>query len=267
MNQTQTPPQTPSIFGRIFQQIGATVAQIQWALIVAFLVATLFTGLTSASLLPGGLPEQYPYLVEQQPAGTAANFPTPTPRPRARLGIVAGHWGNDSGAVCPDGLTEMEINLAVATLVQKALAERDFEVDLLMEFDQRLTGYQSLALVSIHADSCDYVNDLATGFKVSVAAGTNQPEKAARLAACLRTRYEAATGLDYHPNSITADMSSYHAFDEINNETSAAIIEIGFMNLDRQILTQGQDQIAEGIVNGILCFIYNEDISTPTQQP
>jgi len=26
------------------------------------------------------------------------------------IGIVAGHDGNDSGAVCPDGLTEAEVN-------------------------------------------------------------------------------------------------------------------------------------------------------------
>jgi len=55
-------------------------------------------------------------------------------------------------------------------------------------------------------------------------------------------------------------MSSYHAFDEIDIDTPAAIIETGFLNLDRQILTQEPDRIADGISKGILCYIYNESI-------
>jgi N-acetylmuramoyl-L-alanine amidase len=59
-------------------------------------------------------------------------------------------------------------------------------------------------------------------------------------------------------------MSSYHAFDEINPETTAAIIETGFLNLDRQILTTQQDIIAKGISDGILCYVRNEDIGIET---
>jgi N-acetylmuramoyl-L-alanine amidase len=57
-------------------------------------------------------------------------------------------------------------------------------------------------------------------------------------------------------------MTSYHAFDEIDPNTAAAIMEIGFMNLDRQILTQQPDLLAEGIAQGVLCYIYNEDASS-----
>ena len=60
-------------------------------------------------------------------------------------------------------------------------------------------------------------------------------------------------------------MSRYHAFDEIDSNTNAVIIEVGFLNLDRQILTKGQDQIAKGISDGFLCYIRNEDISAADQ--
>jgi len=76
-------------------------------------------------------------------------------------------------------------------------------------------------------------------------------------------RYGKATGLQYKPNT-TIDMTSYHAFGEINTETTAAIIEAGYLNLDQQILTQKPDLIAQGIVDGLLCFIRNENV-TPTQ--
>jgi N-acetylmuramoyl-L-alanine amidase len=38
------------------------------------------------------------------------------------------------------------------------------------------------------------------------------------------------------------------------------------MNLDREILTQHPDMIANGIASGILCFVRNEDINA-TQVP
>ncbi len=95
---------------------------------------------------------------------------------------------------------------------------------------------------------------------------TKYPEQTARLTNCLRSRYATATGLQFHSGSVTGDMTNYHAFSEINPDTPAAIIETGFMNLDREILTQHADLIADGITSGILCFVRNEDIGA-TQTP
>ncbi len=238
-----------------------------WTVIgVSAILATLFTAWTPVGLFTGNLMETLMQSISPAAKPELTGLTTsPTPRPRPRIGIVAGHWGaeNDPGAVCDDGLTESQINLNIATLVRQTLTDEGFDVDLLEEFDDDLAQYRALALVSIHADSCQYVNDQATGFKVAAALGTANPEKAARLTACLRSRYSEATGLPYHSASITPDMTSYHAFDEIHNETPASIIEIGFMNLDRQILTQNPDKVALGISQGILCYIHNEDISSP----
>ncbi len=220
------------------------------------LLATLFTVLASQSLFAGqAMPAPYAL---PTPEGTQASSGD-TPRSRIRVGIVSGHWGNDSGAVCSDGLTEMEVNLKIASLVQQKLSQEGFTVDLMKEFDPRLEGYRAQALLSIHADSCNYINDQATGYKISPALGSTQPERASRLTACLKARYAQRTGLPYH-TSVTPDMSSYHAFSEIDPDTPAAIIETGFLNLDRQILTQQPDLIAQGIVDGLLCYLYNENI-------
>jgi N-acetylmuramoyl-L-alanine amidase len=227
---------------------------------VAIVIATLFTAWTPSGLLPGNLGGEVPISLEPLPTNTPEGAPTATPRTRPLIGIVAGHSGNDSGAVCTDGLTEAQVNMDVATRVQRSLIEKGIDVDLLNEFDPQLNDYQASALVSIHADSCDYVNDQATGFKVASALANPRPERAARLTACLRNRYARATGLPLH-NSLTIDMTSYHAFDEINPETTASIIEVGFLNLDRQILTEKTDIVAQGVSEGILCFINNEDIS------
>jgi N-acetylmuramoyl-L-alanine amidase len=236
---------------------------VQSFIAAAVVLATVFTMWTPQNFFASNLlnsvlqPDKTAEAVEQ------IALPTFTPSPRPRVGLVAGHWGNDSGSVCADGLTEAEINLKIATLVQQKLLEENFDVDLLQEKDARLFEYQGIALVSIHNDSCDYINDEATGFKVAAAMSNIFPEKASRLTACLTSRYAETTGLKFHANTITNDMTSYHAFDEIHNQTTAAIIETGFLNLDRQILTEHTDVVADGVAKGILCFIRNEDLNKP----
>ncbi len=196
--------------------------------------------------------------------------PSPTDQPLTpsatapHIGIVAGHWGSDStdtGAMCPDGLTEAEINLNVAQRVVYILQALGYQADLLAEFDPRLEGYQADALISIHADSCEAFPDAtppASGFKVASVEDSLVPEAEARLVACLAQCYAARTGMYFHANSITYDMTRYHTFYEIDDQTPGAIIEVGFMYNDRPILTQRTDLVAQGIVDGIICFIEGE---------
>jgi N-acetylmuramoyl-L-alanine amidase len=189
-----------------------------------------------------------------QPAGPSIATP--------RVGIVAGHWGHDTGAICPDGLTEVEINLDVAQRTVYILQALGYQADLLAEFDPRLEEYQSDALISIHADSCEALPNAdppASGFKVASVEDSYVPETEDRLVACLAQCYAARTGMYFHANSITYDMTRYHTFYEIQDQTPAAIIEIGFMYNDRPLLTQRADLIAQGIVDGIVCFIESEE--------
>jgi N-acetylmuramoyl-L-alanine amidase len=169
----------------------------------------------------------------------------------AKVGIIAGHMDFDSGAVCADGLTEAQINRNIAERVAAQLQAAGVRAELLAEFDPRLTNYSATALISIHADSCVYVNDLATGFKISPSPFTDSTE----LFDCVERAYSVATNLPYHPNSITPDMTDYHAFRKIAPGTQALIIEVGFMNLDREILTADAHIPAQGVVNGIFCFL------------
>jgi len=168
-----------------------------------------------------------------------------------RIGIIAGHTGFDSGAVCDDGLTEVEVNTTIALLVIENLRARGYTVDLLEEFDPRLAGYSATALVSIHADSCQYYNEFATGYKIAASSYTDS----SALEACLERVYRDVTELPYHANTITPHMTDYHAFRTIAPGTPAVIIEAGFMNKDRDILTVQADRPARGIANGILCYL------------
>ncbi|MGD8457367.1 MAG: N-acetylmuramoyl-L-alanine amidase [Anaerolineales bacterium] len=224
---------------------------------IGAVLATFFTTFT-----PYGLTYNFGQAYKPPEDDPNLVFLTPTPRPRPTIGLVAGHWGLDTGATCPDGLTEVSINLEVATYAKQLLTDLGYDVDLLQEKDERLDSYKALVLVSVHADSCAYFGTDATGFKVAPTFASARPEKSERLVACIYSRYQEVTGLPFH-RGITDDMTSYHTFDEIHTDTTAAIIETGFMNLDRQILENQPELIAQGIVNGILCYIRNEDASLP----
>ncbi len=185
-------------------------------------------------------------------------------RPSApRIAIIAGHWQFDSGAVCPDGLQEVDINLDVARRVVEVLRGSGYVAEVLPEYSRKLDGYRAVAMVSLHADSCV---EHVSGFKVAARVGRVGQEEDNRLVECLHEAYGKATGLPRHDRTITVDMTQYHAFRVISPETPAAIIEMGFMGSDRELLTQQQDLVAQGIVEGILLFLETGEEDASSQE-
>lgn len=241
---------------------------------IAAIGATVY-GLRMSEQPAGGVPEVTPSPAPPVASPASPGVPPADASPPVvssaapstappHVGIVAGHWGSDTGAMCPDGLTEVEINLDVARRVVYLLQALGYQADLLKEYDPALDDYRADALVSIHADSCEEFPNAdppASGFKVASVEGSLVPEAEARLVDCLVQRYADRTEMYFHRNSITPDMSYYHTFYEINGQTPGAIIETGFMLNDRYILTERSDLVAQGIVDGIVCFIEGE--STP----
>ena len=204
-------------------------------------------------------PEEKPVIQIAQPTelsvptvSATMNEPADVPQ-RPVVGIVAGHKGYDSGAVCDDGLTEATVNDAVAIEVVGLLRRRGIRADLLEEYDPRLTDYQGDALVSIHADSCNIPG--ATGFKVARVTDSAIPEAEDALVSCINQEYTVYTGLPQHPASITDNMTKYHAFNEIHPLTPGAIIDAGFLLDDRNLLEHRPKIVARGIAAGILCFL------------
>ena len=226
-----------------------------WTIGLGAALATAFITFAPSALSPDAIRASFAGVLNPTPDGLGPLSPFKLP-----IGIVAGHSGNDSGATCDDGLTEVSINEDVAVRVKTLLERQGYVVDLLEEYDTRLKGYKALALVSLHADSCQFIDDNATGFKVAASQAGTSADASQRLAACLTNRYAARTGLKNHPGSVTWDMTGYHSFNEVDPETPAVIIEMGFLFLDRNFLTQHADQTAQGIADGILCFVQNEPL-------
>jgi N-acetylmuramoyl-L-alanine amidase len=172
------------------------------------------------------------------------------------VALISGHAGN---AVCADAdgntlVTEAEVNAAVTEQVARQLRRAGADVLILEEFDPRLAALQADVLVSIHADSCIE----ASGYKAAHQAATSILTEVERLVACLDQHYPAVTGLTHHPNTITHNMTDYHAFRVIDPQTPAAIIELGFLGGDQDLLVNRPTVAAQGVTDGILCFLQAE---------
>ena len=180
-----------------------------------------------------------------------------------RVAIISGHRGFDSGAMCADGTMEAVVNEEIADRVAALLRREGVAVMVLDEYDPRLEGLKVQALVSIHADSC--IDQ--SGFKVASAEQTVIPDEDALLVSCLKEQYARATGLPFRASAITKDMTQYHAFQRVADETPGAIIETGYLGGDKELLVGNPDRAAEGIAAGILCFLDARARASGTAHP
>lgn len=167
------------------------------------------------------------------------------------IGLIAGHRGYDSGAICDDGRTEAETVGRIAEQARRGLERAGAQVDVLSEYDPSLEGYVADALVSIHADSCIE----RSGFKAAIWDEAPPGSGADRLLGCLALRYAAATGLTFDPHTVTTDMTEYHAFHRVDARTPAAIVETGYLGGDWAIIGDQPSLPAQGIVDSLLCFL------------
>ncbi len=260
--QQQRQDRRVSVLGGIFRAVFVVV-------VASGIMGTILSWFTSADFLDPETRRNLAvamYAVEPTPTLT----PAPTPNWARSIGIVSGHRGPgqeqdyDPGAVCLDAsgelvVAENDVNFGVASKVVQYLRQRSYRVDLLDEFDPRLNDYQAAALVSIHANSCqDYGAEIVSGFLVAKAAAKPAEGPDDRLAECIAQYYGPMAGLERR-FSLTIDMTDYHSFRELHPLTPAAIIELGFLRADQQILVEQQDLLARAIVEGILCFLEPED--------
>jgi N-acetylmuramoyl-L-alanine amidase len=241
----------------------STLRSLVVVLAAAILVSTIFSLWTRPTFFSEEFRAGLNQVQATQRVINIQATPLPKPIQEIKIGIIAGHSGLpqdasfevDPGAVCPDGLTELSINEAVAQRVVAALRRDQYTVELLEEFDPRLRGYRADALISIHTNDCSDYGEAGTGYNAaSAAARQTTPGADERLLNCLINQYGATTNLPRH-FGITTDMTEYHNFGEVSSDTPTAIIEIGYMRLDRTILTENPDLVAQGIANGVRCFL------------
>ena len=194
-------------------------------------------------------------------------LPIPVPVINNSVAIISGHAGFDSGAICADddGNTTVTEADVVADITERAanLLRRDgTNVAILEEYDSRINNLEVDVLISLHADSCIE----ATGYKAAYYLFSTIPETDARLVDCIDIHYPLVTSLPNHADTITHNMTEYHAFRKVAPTTPAAILELGFLGGDQELLTTNADVAARGVVESVRCFL-NDEEPTPTSAP
>jgi N-acetylmuramoyl-L-alanine amidase len=229
-----------------------TINRIQRTLMLISFLALVGIGLIGARVVGIGLPGR---------DGLAPQGIEPSAFDRD-IGLISGHAGFDSGAICTDNdgevtLTEVEINAKITDIAAKRLRRAGADVTVFDEYDPRLEGLRVDVLLSLHADSCIETS----GFKAANSSNSRIPGEEERLLNCIDRQYAAATGLSLHPNTVTHSMTGYHAFNRIAPETPAAILEMGFLGGDSDLLVRRPQIAAKGITDSLLCFLDEGDIA------
>ncbi|MEL6271837.1 MAG: hypothetical protein AAFR22_18665, partial [Chloroflexota bacterium] len=125
---------------------------------------------------------------------------------------------------------------------------------------------------SIHANTCRDYGELVTGFLIATADARAGSGNDQLLVECLAAYYEDSSQLQRR-FGLTRDVTDYHVFREIHPRTPGAIVELGFMLADRDLLVNEPDLLASGLTDGILCYLEPEDpnilatLQAPTPAP
>jgi hypothetical protein len=171
------------------------------------------------------------------------------------IGILSGHWQDNPGEVCSDGLIEADTNQAISARVTQTLTDMGYKVDIFPEYDLALLNYHSAAFVAIYSGSCNESPIPPSGFKVATSLTAQDPEKVNQLAVCLAEQYQKATKLPFTYEVLNPDNPSYHIFRDINSDSPAVLIEVGSLKTDRNLIVSHTDTVSDGIVAGILCYL------------
>jgi len=184
------------------------------------------------------------------------------------LPIELQHLAGDTGAYAA-GVSEVDLNIAVAKKTAQLLADRGFNVEIL---DATVpVSYTTDLFLAIHADG--NIRPGMRGFK-AVAPWVSVPASD-QFVGIFYEEYGKATGLPTDPVTSVA-MADYYAFNPItynhaiDARVPAALIEMGFVTnpLDRQVMTQQQDKLAWGIANSVDRFFRSGAVGdTPTPYP
>ena len=189
-----------------------------------------------------------------------------------RVGIQIGHLDaaqlppelqrlrNSTGAYA-DGISEVQINSAVAEAAAEILRSAGIDVTLLPATIP--PRFAADAFVAVHADGSSHTN--LRGYKVSPPWRASPASR--RLVAALHEHYGAATGLPIDLNGVTYNMRGYFAFNSfryrhaIAPDTPAAILELGFLSnrLDREYLLEHAATAAAGVAAGIRAYLDTRD--------
>jgi N-acetylmuramoyl-L-alanine amidase len=170
--------------------------------------------------------------------------------------IDAAHGGADAGATSSAGISEKEIALAVAKLVQQLGKERGLNIQMTRTTDQQLS-LQERVTVSANAKADVFLslhvgfdeNRVAKGVEMHVSEENAKYAESRRMATLLSSEFA-------HVKEFSKPVvKNSKAFVLKNNAAASAIVEMGYLSDDDNAKfisdATNQKMVAESIVNAL----------------
>ena len=170
------------------------------------------------------------------------------PAEHARLRVSTGGEAN--------GVTELQINRAVAEALAELLTSAGVAVDLLPASVP--PRYRADAFVSLHADSSP--NDTRRGFKTAHFEPARTPQERV-LKRAVDASYGAGTSLPDDHENVSGNMLWYYAFDPryrhaVSPVTPSLLIEMGYISNDHDLDVLSDPEVpAAAIAEGVLAYL------------
>jgi len=228
----------------------------------AIIFSALLTGTLLVTFSPGA---EYidQYMAAQKPETNSK--PEQQDNPKKIIGILPGHYGFDNGYECGGELNfvkESDVDLRLAVMVRDYLENSGYSVDFLQEFDPALSDYTSLALVSIHTNTCDTSDSNLSGFNITTGGKNTYPAESKRLNDCITYHYAQNSGLDYLGENYTPGEEKLYSFDTVNDYTTISVIHAGYLGNDYRTISEKTASLAKGIADGIICYVENDSVGS-----
>lgn len=226
---------SPFNIGRVLQTI----------LLVAAVLATIFTLWNPYKLFS----QQEVAQSELQESASGRSTENST------IGILVGHWNVDSGYVCENGIVEANVTEAIANQVSIKLNALGYPVKLLAETDLDLINFRGPLLVALYTGSCEDTSSNKSGFIVGTTLSPADLNTSNALAVCMGEIYQSSTKLEFSYEIISTDHLAYRIFELVNQNTPVIYLEMGSLLYDQTTLIDNSENVANGIVNGIQCYL------------
>ena len=184
--------------------------------------------------------------------------------------IDAGHGEPDGGAVSADGVKESDINLQIASKLQKSLVSKGYQVIMTREDESNISGLNDDSTIrSIKTrdinNRVNLANSCGADFMISIHMNkyedpkyygwqtfySKNSEQGKKLAECIQVGIKDSTGLENKREALKIEGI------KIIDKTTipVVIVECGFLsNIEECKKLQNEDYQSQ-IVNGIVCGI------------
>ncbi len=191
------------------------------------------------------------------------------PEGPTRVGIQVGHWKSNelpeelerlrgNTGASGYGMSEWEVNFAIAKRIAEILEEEKIVVDILPATIP--PDYWADVFIAIHADGNE--NRTKSGFKIA-GPRRDYTGKNNQIIELLKKVYEDSTELSWDEEGISRNMKGYYAFSwrrfehSIHPMTPAIIFETGFLTnqTDAQLIAGDPDIPAGAIAKGLIMFL------------